>query len=482
MRNKVIIVSLAAISLVSIGLFAIDRKFVQEYNIRAASMSKSVDENNISFYRNNQIILFKPNTKGKSKKPVPYTCTIKPDGDLSKPKFSKELSKLGFTGTVAYDSVNGKLYMSRYNNQEHDYALYESEGAKGKWSEPVQMKIDGTGTKRGTKSYMLTAGWNYRERGLTGFRNPSIAMGGNRIYFTAKLSRKGEGNVGRTDIYYIDKKPDGTWTRPTNCGKKINSYGNEDYAFCLGDTVLYYMSTGRGNVDIWKSYLINGEWIKGDVILDPINTHARDYNLIADANNIFLISNRDEKGHDDVWLFRHNPDTAIIPNPVPIPPDPEPMPIVDIRKDWNFVLFYFDFDKDVLTEEFLRQFNELVTEMRQFPGETFEIAGHCDQRGSDRYNQKLSERRANHVKNMLIQEGFPSYQLVAKGFGEKLPIIAAPKSEDEFQLNRRVEVRILSKDTSSVSSDSVRTSREEAEKQMPEDYKMSPDAPSLGKM
>lgn len=482
MRNKVVIASLAAATLASLSVWAIDRQFVKEYNIRAAAMSKSVNENDISFYRNNQIIVFKPNVKGKSKKPVPYTCSVKPNGDLTKPKYSKELAKLGFTGTVAYDDANGKMYMSRYNSQERNYALYEVEGTKGKWSEPVQMNIEGTGSKRGKKSYMLTAGWNYRVKGLTGFTNPSLAMNGNRIYFTSKLSRKGEGNVGRSDIYYVDKKEDGTWTRPKNAGKNINSHGNEDYAFSLGDTVLYYMSTKRGKVDIWKSYNVNGEWLEGDALLAPINSSGDDRNLIADAHNIFLISNRDQRGHDDVWLFRHKPDTAIIPNPVPIPPDPEPLPKVDIKKDWNFVLFYFDFDKDILTEEFLRQFDELVAEMKQFPGETFEIAGHCDQRGSDQYNQRLSERRANHVKYLLMQEGFPAENLVAKGFGEKMPIVADPKSEDEFQLNRRVEVRILSavKDTT-MKRDSVLTTREQAEEQMPADYKMSPDAPSLGR-
>ena len=125
----------------------------------------------------------------------------------------------------------------------------------------------------------------------------------------------------------------------------------------------------------------------------------------------------------------------------------------------------------MLTQQFLDQFHELVNEMKQFPGETFEIAGHCDQRGSDAYNMKLSDKRAKFVRKMLMEEGFPGNKLVTKAFGESVPVVADPKSEDEFQLNRRVEVRILPR-VSASAQDTVRTSRDEAEKQMPADYKI----------
>lgn len=466
---------------------AVDRQYT-DYDLRAATINKSVNENCISYYRDNQLLLFKPDPKGKDNKPVPFTATIKPDGDLGKPKASKELAKLNLApGTVAYDSINNILYFSRYNSEEHNYALYQTGGGdkngkskKGKFSSAEKMVIEGVGTQRGKKSFMLTAGWNYRAKGLTGFRNPSLAQNGNRIYFTAKLSKK-LGNRGkRSDIYYIDKKPDGTWTFPKNAGNGINSYGHEDFAFCLGDTVMYYASTSKGNVDIYKSYFINGEWLKGNNLPAPYNDHSKDYNLIADENTLYFISDRNPKGHDDIYLFRKKPDTALIPNPIPIPAEPEPDPVVEMRKDWNFVLFYFDFDKDVLTQEFLDQFHELVTEMKQFPGETFEIAGHCDQRGSDRYNMKLSDRRARFVKKMLTEEGFPSGSLVTKAFGERVPVVENPKTEDEFQLNRRVEVRILPQ-VRKTTKDTIKTTRQEAEKQMPAEYKMDPGEPSKGK-
>ena len=74
-------------------------------------------------------------------------------------------------------------------------------------------------------------------------------------------------------------------------------------------------------------------------------------------------------------------------------------------------------------------------------------------------------------RKMLMEEGFPGNKLVTKAFGESVPVVADPKSEDEFQLNRRVEVRILPR-VSASAQDTVRTSRDEAEKQMPADYKI----------
>lgn len=478
MSTKVFIAATTIAALTTFNVWAIDRQFQQGYDLKAAAISKNVNENNISFYRNNQLLIFKPNEKKSKSKLEPFTVNIKPDGDLSKPKASKELSKMGLAaGTVAYDSINNILYFAKYNSIEHDYALYQAQGTRGKWGEVEKMRIDGVGTERQKKSFILTAGWNYKAKGLTGFRNPSIAKDGKRIYFTAKLGRN-NGNIGSTDIYYIDKKNDGTWSYPQNAGKNINTHGREDYAFSVGDSVMYYTSTGRGNVDLYKSYWRDGAWTKGENILAPINSHARDQNLIACNDRLYFVSNRDPRGADDIWLFRKQPDTALIPNPVPIPPEPEPEPIYELKKNWNFVLFYFDFDKDVLTPEFLEQFEELVAEMKQFPGETFEIDGHTDNRGSDKYNQKLSERRAGFVRKLLIQEGFPANKLVSKGFGESNPVVPNAKSEDEHQLNRRVEVRIIPADSSiqKALNDSVKATREEAEEQMPADYKLAPDA------
>ncbi len=64
--------------------------------------------------------------------------------------------------------------------------------------------------------------------------------------------------------------------------------------------------------------------------------------------------------------------------------------------------------------------------------------------GSDSYNQRLSEDRANAVRNYLIEQGVSSDRIEAVGYGEKQPV-ATNDTEEGRQLNRRVEFKILAK-------------------------------------
>jgi outer membrane protein OmpA-like peptidoglycan-associated protein len=73
------------------------------------------------------------------------------------------------------------------------------------------------------------------------------------------------------------------------------------------------------------------------------------------------------------------------------------------------------------------------------PGLTIEVEGHTDSVGSDEYNQKLSEQRANSVREYLLSQGLPSTSLTAKGFGEGTPV-ASNDIASGRQQNRRVEL------------------------------------------
>ena len=82
-------------------------------------------------------------------------------------------------------------------------------------------------------------------------------------------------------------------------------------------------------------------------------------------------------------------------------------------------MFLFDFDKDILKNEFKVEFDSLIAQMKEFPVHVSEIAGNTDSRGSDSYNDNLSLRRANTIKNLLVKEGFKEEQFVVVGHGEK---------------------------------------------------------------
>jgi outer membrane protein OmpA-like peptidoglycan-associated protein len=73
------------------------------------------------------------------------------------------------------------------------------------------------------------------------------------------------------------------------------------------------------------------------------------------------------------------------------------------------------------------------------PGLKLEVEGHTDSVGGDEYNQKLSEQRANSVRDYLIQEGLNSLSITSKGFGKTMPV-ADNSTAAGRQRNRRVEL------------------------------------------
>jgi OOP family OmpA-OmpF porin len=73
---------------------------------------------------------------------------------------------------------------------------------------------------------------------------------------------------------------------------------------------------------------------------------------------------------------------------------------------------------------------------------SLEVAGHTDSIGTERYNQKLSERRAESVIKYLADRGIARDRFTATGFGETLPV-TSNETEDGRKQNRRVQVKIF---------------------------------------
>lgn len=73
------------------------------------------------------------------------------------------------------------------------------------------------------------------------------------------------------------------------------------------------------------------------------------------------------------------------------------------------------------------------------------IEGHCDIRGSDAYNQKLSERRAATVYGYLASKGIDRSRMSTIGYGRSKPLVPNTSEENMYK-NRRVEVKIIEPD------------------------------------
>jgi outer membrane protein OmpA-like peptidoglycan-associated protein len=98
----------------------------------------------------------------------------------------------------------------------------------------------------------------------------------------------------------------------------------------------------------------------------------------------------------------------------------------------------FDVNKATLKPESMGPINEIYTLMKDNPDLKFSVEGHTDSQGEDAFNMKLSEERANTVKNKLIEMGISSDRLTSKGWGESKPISNNASPEDMAN-NRRVE-------------------------------------------
>ena len=99
----------------------------------------------------------------------------------------------------------------------------------------------------------------------------------------------------------------------------------------------------------------------------------------------------------------------------------------------------FDFDSASLKSAFTPTLNKVADILQPYPNTIIHVVGHTDSVGSESYNMKLSERRAQSVVDYLSAEGVSSDRLFAIGKGESEPR-ATNDTEAGRQLNRRVEL------------------------------------------
>ncbi|NCB08726.1 MAG: OmpA family protein [Bacteroidia bacterium] len=101
----------------------------------------------------------------------------------------------------------------------------------------------------------------------------------------------------------------------------------------------------------------------------------------------------------------------------------------------------FGFDKSDLSADAKANLDKLVTVLNHYPDTDIEVQGHTDSKGSDAYNQTLSEQRAGNVSKYLFSKGINNSRVATKGFGESLPKYSND-TEDGRAQNRRVEFMI----------------------------------------
>ncbi len=100
---------------------------------------------------------------------------------------------------------------------------------------------------------------------------------------------------------------------------------------------------------------------------------------------------------------------------------------------------YFKTGSAKFTDETSIRMEQVSKIVNQYKNLRFDVEGHTDNTGSDKINSKLSQSRADAVKDYLISNGFPADMITSKGFGSSTPI-GDNKSSQGRQQNRRVEI------------------------------------------
>ncbi|MFB3388871.1 OmpA family protein [Flavobacterium sp. LAR06] len=120
----------------------------------------------------------------------------------------------------------------------------------------------------------------------------------------------------------------------------------------------------------------------------------------------------------------------------------------DVVKDKDRLIIktdpiYFDYNMWYIRKESKVVLGRVVALMNKYPGMVIEIGSHTDSRGNAKFNEELSQKRANSTREFIIQSGINANRVSAKGYGESVPIVKCKTddacSEEDHELNRRSE-------------------------------------------
>lgn len=104
---------------------------------------------------------------------------------------------------------------------------------------------------------------------------------------------------------------------------------------------------------------------------------------------------------------------------------------------------YYDLNKTDIRPDAAIELDKLITILKDNPSIRIELSSHTDSRSSDEYNLDLSQRRAQSAVDYMVSKGIETDRLVAKGYGKLQLINLNAQTEEEHQVNRRTEFKVI---------------------------------------
>ncbi|TNE77746.1 MAG: hypothetical protein EP333_00480 [Bacteroidetes bacterium] len=423
---------------------------------------------------------------GKSGNGDLYESVLNGD-EWSKPEsFGKRINTDFHESSACYSPDGRTLYFVTNKPGgigEHDI-YYSQLDEKGKWGEPVNI-----GPVINTK---------YNEEAV--YMHPD----GKTLYF----SSEGHSSMGGYDIFksIYDEKT-GKWGEPINIGYPVNTVDDDVFFVISADGRRGYytsqMKDSRGGRDLYmitflgpeKPMVLNNEDqliasqaapVKEVVIAPAVQIQEAQLTILKGVISDFLtkqpleadIEIVDNQANKVIATFKSNSKTGKylvslpagknygiavkkegylfhsenfdIPNTAAFQEVEKNIELKQLKVGNKIVLknIFFDLDKATLRPESTAELNRLIKLMTDVPSLRIELGGHTDSRGSDTYNQQLSEKRAKAVVDYLTANGIDAKRLEWAGYGETQLVNGCSNgvqcSDEQHQENRRTEFKVLS--------------------------------------
>jgi peptidoglycan-associated lipoprotein len=314
-------------------------------------------------------------------------------------------------GSVCFSKDQKRIYFTR-SNSDKLLRIYEAKNNKGHWRVPKALPFN------------LGEGYSYA--------HPSLTPDGKSMVLT--VSRP-DSAIGK-DLY-ISHLRRGEWSTPKKLPAPINLAGDEMFPFIDKDNILYFSSEGRGGyggLDIYRALPEDSGWGTPELLPEEINSSYDDFGFVLnkDKSEAYLSSNRETQSNKDlIYLVKLNYEYDLASDEK-----------LTSGKEISYGNIYFDFNSANIKAESYPVLESIIYLLEVSPRVSVEIGAHTDSRGSDVYNLKLSQARANSVKKYLEARGIDSSRLTSVGYGETRLINSCRNgvscSDDEHRKNRRV--------------------------------------------
>lgn len=145
----------------------------------------------------------------------------------------------------------------------------------------------------------------FNEEGLFSVQHPALSPDGSILYFASDMP----GGYGGMDLYYSEKLPNGSWSKPLNCGNEINTPQDDVFPSVRQDGKFYFASKGHigmGGLDLFSAVGNRNNFKEIENLRSPINSPKDDFGILfnQDLKTGYLSSNRNGgAGLDDIYRF-----------------------------------------------------------------------------------------------------------------------------------------------------------------------------------